>query len=214
MYNTTTPPKITRAIGRLCTKVNITEKPYYVTVRPGPNCQKNECFWNVKRKVEQSGGKMQHGWTIWEWPQIMVEAEFHAIWISPDETAVDITPKDNNIQRILFLPDNSREYDFANDGARVSNVREPLSAHPLVAEFIAISQELFDFEEMHSIGREIHLEGRAIRTHEDLFRRKAELQLEILRVLSPSRRHPGRNDLCPCGSGNKYKKCCGVSSTP
>jgi hypothetical protein len=19
---------------------------------------------------------------------------------------------------------------------------------------------------------------------------------------------PGRNDLCPCGSGNKYKKCC------
>ena len=21
--------------------------------------------------------------------------------------------------------------------------------------------------------------------------------------------HPGRNDPCPCGSGNKYKKCCG-----
>ena len=20
---------------------------------------------------------------------------------------------------------------------------------------------------------------------------------------------PGRNDLCPCGSGKKYKKCCG-----
>lgn len=21
--------------------------------------------------------------------------------------------------------------------------------------------------------------------------------------------HPGRNDPCPCGSGKKYKKCCG-----
>ena len=22
---------------------------------------------------------------------------------------------------------------------------------------------------------------------------------------------PGRNDLCPCGSGKKYKKCCGIN---
>ncbi len=25
---------------------------------------------------------------------------------------------------------------------------------------------------------------------------------------------PGRNDPCPCGSGKKYKRCCGVSSSP
>jgi hypothetical protein len=25
---------------------------------------------------------------------------------------------------------------------------------------------------------------------------------------------PGRNDPCPCGSGKKYKKCCGLDSTP
>jgi uncharacterized protein len=25
------------------------------------------------------------------------------------------------------------------------------------------------------------------------------------------RSRPGRNDLCPCGSGRKYKRCCGVS---
>lgn len=24
---------------------------------------------------------------------------------------------------------------------------------------------------------------------------------------------PGRNDLCPCGSGKKYKKCCELKST-
>jgi SEC-C motif-containing protein len=24
-------------------------------------------------------------------------------------------------------------------------------------------------------------------------------------------RHVGRNDPCPCGSGRKYKRCCGIS---
>ncbi len=26
----------------------------------------------------------------------------------------------------------------------------------------------------------------------------------------PSSKHPGRNEPCPCGSGKKYKKCCGM----
>lgn len=31
--------------------------------------------------------------------------------------------------------------------------------------------------------------------------------------VEPARRtdQPGRNDPCPCGSGQKYKKCCGKS---
>jgi uncharacterized protein len=31
---------------------------------------------------------------------------------------------------------------------------------------------------------------------------------------SPGRQKPGRNDPCPCGSGMKYKKCCGQSPVP
>ncbi|MBI3279156.1 MAG: SEC-C domain-containing protein, partial [Acidobacteria bacterium] len=27
----------------------------------------------------------------------------------------------------------------------------------------------------------------------------------------PSANKPGRNDPCPCGSGKKYKKCCGAA---
>ncbi len=27
-----------------------------------------------------------------------------------------------------------------------------------------------------------------------------------------AQRHPKRNQSCPCGSGKKYKKCCGLSS--
>ncbi|MGA8185373.1 MAG: SEC-C metal-binding domain-containing protein [Terriglobia bacterium] len=27
-----------------------------------------------------------------------------------------------------------------------------------------------------------------------------------------ARKQPGRNDPCPCGSGKKYKKCCGATA--
>ena len=38
---------------------------------------------------------------------------------------------------------------------------------------------------------------------------------EVLRALEPVRRDApkvGRNDPCPCGSGKKYKKCCGAGA--
>ena len=42
-----------------------------------------------------------------------------------------------------------------------------------------------------------------------------ELRFSLLRELSeikkdhPPKKKVGRNELCPCGSGKKYKKCCG-----
>jgi uncharacterized protein len=44
---------------------------------------------------------------------------------------------------------------------------------------------------------------------------RREMQHERL-VASTFRREgpkPGRNDPCPCGSGKKFKKCCGAAST-
>jgi SWIM/SEC-C metal-binding protein len=38
---------------------------------------------------------------------------------------------------------------------------------------------------------------------------------DLLKALNPPTpirsEKPGRNDFCPCGSGKKYKKCCGKS---
>lgn len=34
------------------------------------------------------------------------------------------------------------------------------------------------------------------------------LNVDELKVMSPKYKNIGRNDLCPCGSGKKYKKCC------
>jgi hypothetical protein len=38
---------------------------------------------------------------------------------------------------------------------------------------------------------------------------QAQLSSSTAAEALPSERRPGRNDPCPCGSGKKYKKCCG-----
>ena len=38
---------------------------------------------------------------------------------------------------------------------------------------------------------------------------RARLSAATAEEAPPSERRPGRNDPCPCGSGKKYKKCCG-----
>jgi preprotein translocase subunit SecA len=58
---------------------------------------------------------------------------------------------------------------------------------------------------------------------EEAFQRKKRRELEQARMAGAGDRQPvqqvvrsgakiGRNDPCPCGSGKKYKKCCGANS--
>jgi preprotein translocase subunit SecA len=58
---------------------------------------------------------------------------------------------------------------------------------------------------------------------EESFQRRKRRELEQARMAGAGDRQPvqrvvrtsakvGRNDPCPCGSGKKYKKCCGVNS--
>lgn len=162
-----------------------------------------------KKKIGICEGRIQYGWTIWEWPRIMIEAEFHAIWISPDNIPIDITPNEYNVRRILFLPDDTRQYDFNKEGMRIDNVRRPLCDNQLVHDFIKIAEEIYAFEEKRSMGREIHLEGPNIDFYNNLLRTKARIQLQIKNTLCSHNDEVRRNDPCPCGSGKKYKKCCG-----
>jgi preprotein translocase subunit SecA len=58
---------------------------------------------------------------------------------------------------------------------------------------------------------------------EEAFQRRKRRELEQARMAGAGDRQPvqrvvrtsakiGRNDLCPCGSGKKYKKCCGANA--
>ena len=98
--NTVTPPSVTREVLNLCDSIVKGSEPYFVGVSPADDSVINECYDNVRRYINTSGGSMRSGWSIWFWPNIMVEAEAHAIWVSPQGKECDITP--NNQLKYYF----------------------------------------------------------------------------------------------------------------
>jgi len=158
---------------------------------------------NVRRRIEREGGEEVLGWKIWEWYGVMIEAEFHMVWRSPGGVLRDITPNQLPFEQILFLPDPSLTYL----GRQVNNIRCPLNADPRVVDFIRDANEFFliqnegDRAALSDISETISNEERA--RLKFLLARRALLEAEI------SNSTPRRNELCRCGSGRKYKKCCG-----
>lgn len=73
------------------------------------------CSDGVAEKVKIAGGRPVYGWTIWEWPNVILTAEFHCVWQDPGGALVDITPKPKREPRILFVPDPSVPIDFDFD---------------------------------------------------------------------------------------------------
>jgi hypothetical protein len=96
-----------------------------------------DCFESVRRHRRANGGDPAHGWQIWQWDGLFLEAEFHAVWRAPDGRLVDITPKRAPVKESLFVPDAVRTFT----GTRVDNVRMALTPDPRVADFIATCAE-------------------------------------------------------------------------
>jgi SEC-C motif len=96
---------ITKGILKLARQIDETAEPDYVTVEPGEECLPGCCFQNVSAMVRRHGGSMQHGWKMREQPLVFVEGEFHAVWRRRDGGLVDVTPRTDELTKILFLPD-------------------------------------------------------------------------------------------------------------
>lgn len=201
MPKTTTPPQITPEILKLCSAVNPGQIPIFIPVLPDQYSQIDHCFFNVKDKCEREGGIIEYGWAIWEWPAVLIEAEFHAVWKKPDGNLIDISKRVEG--QILFLKDEKRTYDFNKNGYRVDNIRKPISNSPLVREYIGLAEEKFQIEERFSFGSEVRVPKDLY--YPILFRMK-ELMDIFFHGMGMGK--IGRNSPCPCGSGLKYKKCC------
>lgn len=195
---TTTPPEISRAVRRLIETVTPGGKAVYLTVQPGANAVVNECFPNVEAQVARAGGRMLCGWQLWEWPHVLIEAEFHAVWRSPDGEMVDVTPKPHGEDRILFVPDERRRYE----GIAIDNVRMPLRDDELIRHFIRASEAVV---QVLNRGERAFQYGQvSVPAHE------IELLLQIQGFLGQCLASGLRDhDLCLCGSGTKYKRCHG-----
>lgn len=139
----TTPSRISTDVRRLCRKLGHVEEPVFVPalVAMVPGAELNNCFDDVRREIEKNGGAIQHGWTIWQWPGIFIEAEFHAVWRDSQGRLIDVTPKLDGEDRILFAPDLNRVFC----GKRVDNVRLPIGHDPRIKELLRL-QECFHRE--------------------------------------------------------------------
>jgi hypothetical protein len=107
----------------------------------------------------------------------------------------------------------SVSYVFDRDDELTEPFLDPLNLQSEYAEALLryVEVALSGPDYVARLGRHYAMvkEAAADPTH-PAFRRLAELRAAIEEpgLASPPARRVGRNDLCPCGSGRKYKHCC------
>lgn len=196
--HTTTPKEISRPIKRLIEKVAPGAKAIYLPVTPESAAVVNECFPNVQAKIERSGGSMLCGWQVWEWPHVLVEAEFHAVWQSPAGELVEITPKAQQEPRILFVPDPRLHYH----GLPKDNVRLALRDDQLIRHFIRASELIV---QVMNKGERISQYGHISVPANEIMPLQQAREFLGASISLGLRDH----EACLCESGQKYKRCHG-----
>lgn len=200
MLHTIVPDIETDIVAAFCSKVFLDQKPVIIPVATEPYCRKNECFDNVEEKVKRDGGSLEHGWQVWMWPELFIEAEFHAVWKSPDGGYLDITPKDRKRPTILFIPDNRIRYE----GLPVDNKRKSISTNQLVDLYLAIAEARFLLMRYGSKPYEANF---TLSPNEaDLYRELDKWRTGLTVMFG---KRASGNRPCPCKSGRKIKSCCG-----
>jgi len=172
----TTPKEINKGILDFCQEIDSTTKPVFLKLFPVEDYICGECYGNVENHINKNNGKIQYGWIIWEDPNILLDAEFHAVWVSDKGEYVDVTPKFDGEQSILFLPDSERIFTGEE---LIDNIRKPLVDNEYTKLIIENAKKGFE------------IKNKAYKV-----------------FLKVKEKNVGRNQLCPCESGKKYKKCC------
>lgn len=188
---TSTPRTITAAIQEFASELSPDQSLLTVPVNPHPSSLLGECFDNVAAAVQRAGGSIIYGWLFWEWPEVLLEAEFHAIWRRPDGSLLDVTPQADGEAEILFLPDPAANYREQ----RIDNHRRALSGERLVADFLIIAPET---ARVCIPGAPVTLEAAALLT----------VMAGLTGMLKARKT---ADDLCFCGSSEPYRSCHGIA---
>ena len=98
-YVATTPTQVTPAISAFCGG-----EPVYLEIRPDKDAALGRCYDNAASAAECLGGKVVHGWLVWELPGVYLTAEHHAV-VEVDGELVDLSPTLAGERRVLFYPD-------------------------------------------------------------------------------------------------------------
>jgi hypothetical protein len=149
-----TPPKDDSKVLSFCDSICSDTRPFYVPVRVDTKSKELQCFQNVEAKVQRDGGQIVFGWNLTWIPKVYIEAQFHAVWLSPSGVYADVTPEPQphpslpQPQKILFLPDIDRRCNRPTVPSR----RAALSDPNLVERYIQLQYENMMIEQQMAMA--------------------------------------------------------------
>jgi Protein of unknown function (DUF1186)/SEC-C motif len=148
----------------------------------------------------------------------------HFLWLAregldrePSQVWGTLAIESADIEALEVFPDLRRAYDEGLIDPRImapSELDEVEAAPP--GRFIERTQDrhppIDDVAEATRWWADFHRGGRAVQLAEQLAKHGGSHALHEPERMEPHRapRKVGRNEPCPCGSGRKYKKCCGA----
>jgi hypothetical protein len=194
------PNRIDRKVKYLLEKMNITETPVFIDVKPEPWAVLNDCFLNVQKMIDKFGGKMIVGWAISE-PSTMIEANYHAVYMNADNVCIDITPKEFPIEKILFVEDKGSPYM----GRTRDNFRLNTTDNPLVDDLISLAKlryKILNYKD-NAYKTKVEIpEVDAVIIRDYIDKAASVLELHILKGNYP-------DSPCFCGRNKRYFECHG-----
>lgn len=143
MISANTPQSVTAAINALCSELVVSPSPLYLSPHAEKYAQNGDRYGAVPEKMRRDGGTTQYGWIILQTDGLMIEAEFHAVWKSPDGNLLDITPKVDGESIVSFLPDPVR----VDEGGCIDNVRRALKQNRVIEDFISACEHAYKANE-------------------------------------------------------------------
>ncbi|ENY6785229.1 hypothetical protein ACF1CY_002693 [Providencia rettgeri] len=106
--NPKTPKKINGTVRFLVRSLGLKTTPMFLPLTRISNARAGYCFNNVEDYIKEHGGEAVYGWMIWEdRKKGFIEAEFHVV-VKNGSQYIDITPRYNYEDKILFVEDNTR----------------------------------------------------------------------------------------------------------
>lgn len=201
MFNNHTPDKNDKHVQRLLDKLDSDIELIVLDIEPESGAMESDCTEIVRRKVEREGGRIIYGWQIWK-SDILVEAEFHAVWETPEGELKDVTPKPPQFNQILFLEDETLTYE----GKQIDNVRINITNNKLVDYFIEAWKKYY---RLMNRGDRALLHGQEFI---DSLNEKDIVEIENIKKIRDAiefmlYQKATINDKCFCQSGKIYKNC-------
>ena len=191
------PEILNKDVIKLCFILGI-PTPSLATVQPEAYSEHKNCFPSVEKKLRKDGGQIVFGWQFWA-HHYFIEAEFHAVWKSPDSALVDITKHPIYLPNILFAEDIERTFK----GIQVDNVRLNATENKLVDDLIKLHEAKF---RMENRGERAFQTGeiRMVNQEADLYR---NIEYLIGRIGIMLEHNCTIQSICFCDKNLSYENC-------